>query len=335
MKKVRWGILSTAKIAQNELIPALQRSANAEVLAIATSSNMKKAEEIAKKFHIEKTYDSYEKLLHDPNIDAVYIPLPNHLHKKWVIEAARTKKHILCEKPAALNVEEVLEMKKVCEEENVLFMEGFMYYFHPQHEKVKSMIASGEIGDVTFMRAAFSFPLANRENNIKMSKDKGGGSLYDVGCYGIHSIRNVLGMEPESVYVHAIQDKSYEVDTDVVGYLSFPQKIRGVFDASFNMAKRAEYEVVGTKGRILVPRAFRPDWYSGDAKIIVEKEEETKVISVQGDQYRNEVEYFSQAVLEGLSLNELKHNYENTLRNVQVLEACLKSADTRGKVKIY
>lgn len=332
MRKVRWGILSTAKIAQNELIPAIQRAGNAEVLAIATGSNVDKAKDIADKFQIEKVYDSYEKLLNDPDIDAVYIPLPNHLHKKWTIEAARAKKHVLCEKPAALTAEDALEMKKVCEEEKVLFMEGFMYYFHPQHERVKELIAAGEIGDVAFMRASFSFPLANRENNIKMSKEKGGGSLYDVGCYGIHSIRNILGMEPESVYVHAVQDETFSVDTDVVGYVTFPQNIRAVFDASFNMAKRAEYEVVGRKGRILVPRAFRPDWHSGDAKIVVEKEGETREISVQGDQYRNEVEYFSGAVLEGKSLIDVKHSFENTIKNLQVIDACFQSIITQEKI---
>lgn len=145
MKKVRWGILSTAGIAQKALLPAFSRAENAVVTAIATGSDLAKANEIAEKFQIEKVYDDYEKLLNDPFIDAVYIPLPNHLHKEWVIEAAKNGKHILCEKPAALTAEETAEMIEVCEAKNVLFMEAFMYYFHPQHARVKEIIASGEI----------------------------------------------------------------------------------------------------------------------------------------------------------------------------------------------
>ncbi len=150
---------------------------------------LKRQIEVAKRFSIEKTYDSYEKLLDDPDIDAVYIPLPNHLHKKWVIEAAKKGKHILCEKPAAISSDEVREMENACKENGVLFMEAFMYYFHPQHERVKEIIDAGEIGDVSYMQAGFSFYLdeGRRTNSIKMSDETGGGSIYDVGCYAIHS----------------------------------------------------------------------------------------------------------------------------------------------------
>lgn len=167
-----------------------------------------------------------------------------------------------------------------------------------------------------------------------MSKEKGGGFLYDVGCYGIHSIRNILGMEPKSVYIHAILDESYGVDTDVVGYLSFPQNVRAVFDASFNMAKRAEYEVAGTIGRILVPRAFLPDWYGGDKEIIVEKEGEKKITYVQGDQYREEVEYFSQTILDGISLSDLKHTFANSIGDMHVIDACFHSLLSDKRVSI-
>src|SRR5690625_2330163 len=185
MKKIKWGIISTARIGITQLIPAIKRSTNAEVVAIATQSDINKATLIAEQFQIEKVYNSYEKLLNDPNIDAVYIPLPNHLHKEWAIKAAQKGKHILCEKPAALTTEEVYEIKKACEENNVLFMEAFMYYFHPQHNRVKEIIDTGEIGEVTFMQAGFSFYLAEerRAHNIRMSGEKGGGSIYDIGCY--------------------------------------------------------------------------------------------------------------------------------------------------------
>lgn len=336
MKQVQWGILSTAGIAQKELIPALQRATNANVAALATSSDLDKATSVAETFNIEKVYGSYEELLADPDIDAVYIPLPNHLHKKWVIEAARKGKHILCEKPAALNTEEVLEMKRVCEEENVLFMEGFMYYFHPQHHRVREIIESGEIGDVKYMQAGFSFYLDDerRKESIKMARETGGGSIYDVGCYAIHAIRNILGVEPETVHAHAFNEPNSGVDTDVVAYMTLPNSVRASFDVSFNYARRAEYVVFGTKGRIIVPRAFRPDWFGGDGQVIVESENKSRTETMYGDQYRNEVEHMSDAILNGKGLNELDHDFENTVNNMRVIDACLKSIDVEGTVEV-
>ena len=334
MKKVRWGILSTAGIAQKELIPAFKRATNAVVTGIATGSGIEKANDVAVRFGIEKTYDSYEKLLDDPTIDAVYIPLPNHLHKKWVIEAAKKGKHILCEKPAAINAEEFREMEKVCKEQGVLFMEAFMYYFHPQHERVKQIIDSGEIGEISYMQAGFSFYIdeEQRGSNIRMNDQKGGGSIYDVGCYTIHSLRNILRAEPESVHVHAIRDSNYQIDTDAVGYLTFPNGVRATFDVSFNLAMRNEYKILGTEGSINVPRAYRPDNNGGDGLVIVEKEGISRTETINGDQYRNQVEYLSQAVLDEAS--QLDHDYENTLNNLLVIDACMESIKTGEEVKL-
>src|SRR5690625_2117874 len=331
MNKVNWGILSTAKIAQNELIPAFQRASGAEVTAIATGSGIEKAKEVAEKFNIEKTYDSYEKLLDDPSIDAVFIPLPNHLHKKWVIEAAKRGKHILCEKPAALNTAEVMEMKKACEENQVIFMEAFMYHFHPQHERVREIIESGEIGEIKYMRAAFSFYLGKRENNIKMNKE-GGGSIYDVGCYTIHSMRNVLQAEPETVHMHTVHEQENNVDTDATGYVTFPGGVRGIFDVSFNMAKRSEYEVIGTEGRIIVPRAYRPDWHGGDGLVVVEKPGTSRTETLNADQYRGEIEHISQAILNGD--HKLKHDFDNTINNMRVIDACFRSIEEGRKAEL-
>lgn len=325
MKKVRWGILSTAGIAQKALLPAFSRAENAVVTAIATGSDLAKANEIAEKFQIEKVYDDYEKLLNDPSIDAVYIPLPNHLHKEWVIEAAKNGKHILCEKPAALTAKETAEMIEVCEAENVLFMEAFMYYFHPQHARVKEIIASGEIGEVTYMTASFSFYLAeeNRAANIRMSHEKGGGSIYDVGCYGIHAIRNVLGMEPASVHVHPVIDAKMNVETAAVGHLTFEDGISATFDCSFNAAMRHEYRIHGTEGSITVPRAFRPDNYGGEGMIQLEKGDVVTTELIRGDQYCLEIEQLSQAILNGEKI--APHTTQNTLNNMAVLDACYQS----------
>lgn len=334
MTKVRWGILSTAGIAQKQLIPAFKRATNAVVKGIATGSGIEKANDVAARFEIEKTYDSYEKLLADPDIDAVYIPLPNHLHKKWVIEAAKKGKHILCEKPAAINAEEFRDMEKVCKEQGVLFMEAFMYHFHPQHERVKQIIDSGEIGEVSYMQAGFSFYIDEKQrgNNIRMNDQKGGGSIYDVGCYTIHSLRNILRAEPKSVHVHAVTDSDYKIDTDAVGYLTFPNGVRATFDVSFNLAMRNEYKIFGTKGSITVPRAYRPDNNGGDGLVIVEQDGISRTETINGDQYCNQVEHLSQAVLDGAS--QLNHNYENTLNNLLVIDACLESINTGQEVKL-
>ncbi|ASK62191.1 oxidoreductase [Virgibacillus phasianinus] len=330
MTNVQWGILSTAGIAQKQLIPAFQRAANAEVTAIASSSGLKKAEAVADKFSIEKAYNSYEKLLDDPEIDAVYIPLPNHLHKEWTVKAAKKGKHILSEKPATVNAAELEEIKLACEEHRVSYMEAFMYHFHPQHDRVREIIDLGEIGDVSYMRAAHSFPMKDPESNVRMKYQAGGGSLYDLGCYAIHAIRNVLRQEPESVQVQAIKDNG--VDTDAYAYLTFPDGVHATFDSSFNLTDRNEYEVVGTEGRILVPRAFRPDKNGGDGLIIVEKQGVSRTETVNTDQYRDQVEHISEAILKGE--NHLHNDFENTLGNMRVIDACVESMETGGLVKL-
>ncbi|RXJ02091.1 gfo/Idh/MocA family oxidoreductase [Anaerobacillus alkaliphilus] len=329
MRKIRWGVLSTANIAQKEVIPALQRATNAEVVAIASLSN--RAKEVASQYHIPKAYDTYEELLKDPTIDAVYIPLPNHLHKVWTIEAAKSGKHVLCEKPASLTAEETEEMISACQEHGVRFMEAFMYQFHPQHERVRELIKNGEIGSVKLMRASFSFYLADFKENIRMNPAMGGGSIYDVGCYGIHAIRYVLQEEPKELQIHANINSEHQVDTSAVGYMKMESGIVATFDASFEMTYRAEYEVIGTKGSIKVPRAFRPDIDDGIGLVIVQNEHGVKEEIISGDIYRLQVEHFSQTILEN---NEPSYSPENTIQNMRVLDACYQSLKTGGKITL-
>ncbi|MFC3885475.1 Gfo/Idh/MocA family protein [Bacillus songklensis] len=320
MEKVRWGILSTANIAQTMVIPAIHRSKNAEVIGIASRSI--KAKEVASQLNIPKSYDTYEALLQDPDIDAVYIPLPNHLHKKWVIEAANHGKHVLCEKPAALNAEETIEMIKVCREKNVKFMEAFMYQFHPQHKRVREIIASGEIGEVKLMRSSFSFYLDQREENIRMNKEMGGGSIYDIGCYCIHAIRNVLGSEPSKIEVYGEIDPLYGVDMSAIAYLKLKNGVNAIFDCSFDMVLRQQYEIVGTEGQIFVPRSFRPDLNGGEGVIIVQRETEERTEKIPGDIYVLEVEHFSEIILED---GQPFYSAENVIQNMRVIDACYQS----------
>lgn len=326
MTKIRWGILSTANIAKKALIPAMQRAENAEVVAIASGSG--KAQEVADSLHIEKAYESYDALLDDPNVDAVYIPLPNHLHKEWVKKAAEKGKHVLCEKPAALNAEDTAELVEACRQTNVKFMEAFMYQFHPQHNRVKEIIASGEIGEVQLVRASFSFYMGNPEGNIRMDSTKGGGSIYDIGCYCIHSIRNVLGDEPEDIYVETEIDPDYQVDHSAYGIFKMKSGVRATFDCSFNIPMRSFYEVAGTKGVIKVPRAYRPDIHGDEGLVIVDKGNEIREEKIVGDQYKLEVEHISQAILDD---TEPTYTGEDTIQNMKVIEACYQSAEENSK----
>ena len=329
MDKIRWGVLSTANIAQTQVIPAMFRAGNAEVVAI--SSRGSKVHAIASALNIPKAYESYEELLNDPEIDAVYIPLPNHLHKEWVYKAAKQGKHILCEKPAALTSIEAVEMVEICREQNVKFMEGFMYQLHPQHERVKEIIASGEIGDVKLLKSSHSFNLENRDNDIRMEKDMGGGSLYDVGCYSIQVIRHISGAEAVEVHAIAEIDPESGVDISTYGYLKLDNGLTAIFDCSFNMTDRNEYEIVGTKGTIKVPLAFRPDTNGGIGSIIVQRSGMTREEKVYGDIYRLEVEHFSATIINNTSP---VITGQSTINNMRVIEACYQSIKTGRPVEV-
>lgn len=329
MDQVRWGILSTASIAKKALIPAFERAENSVVKAIASHSG--KAEEVATDFHIPKVYHDYEELLTDQDIDAVYIPLPNHLHKKWTIEAARHGKHVLCEKPAGLTVEEIKEMIDLCQSKNVKFMEAFMYQFHPQHARVREIIEAGEIGDVKYMRASFSFFLETTTGNIRMDQNKGGGSLYDVGCYCIHAIRNILQVEPFEVQVHANIDPIHEVDKSAFGYMKLENDVKATFDCSFDMIFRNEYEIIGTKGQIKVPWAFRPDINDGEGDILVQSQLGNREEKISGDIYKLQVEHISQAILAN---SEIVYSAENTIQNMRVIEACYESIKSGKLIRV-
>ena len=329
MRKVRFGILGTANIARTQLIPAIFRANNAEIIAISSRGN--KAREVAKEFNIPKAYEDYDELLQDKEVDAVYIPLPNHLHKKWVIEAAKKGKHILCEKPATLTLDEAVEMIRICREQNVKFMEGFMYQFHPQHERVKEIITSGEIGEVKLIKASHTYFMENRDTNIRMGKEMGGGSLFDVGCYAIHAIRNISQSEPIEVQAYAKIDPASGIDLTAYGFFNLANGITALFDCSFDMARRQEYEVIGTKGTIKVPFAFRPDFNGDVGLVIVQTGGVYREEKIQGDIFCLEVEHFSDAILND---SHLLNSGESTINNMRVLEASYKSIQMGAVVNI-
>ncbi|WP_033012541.1 Gfo/Idh/MocA family protein [Geobacillus kaustophilus] len=329
-RKVRFGIMSTAAIAKYVMIPAIRRTDHAEVVAIVSES--RKASEAARELGIPKAYDHYGQLLDDPDIDAVYIPLPNSLHAEWTIKAAKKKKHVLCEKPAALCEEDVRRMIEACEENGVLFMEAFMYQFHPQHERVKQLLAAGEIGDIKYMRTHFSFYLQDRATNIRMNPELGGGSLFDVGCYCVHSARHILDVEPIELFVQSHFDPHRSVDLTTNGWMRMENGILAQFTCSFDMFPQNKYEVVGTKGKIVVSRAYRPDVDGGEGRItIVTADGSEREETVSGDQYALQIEHFSRAILDG---TPLLYSPERMIQQARALDACRTSMKTGAIVRL-
>lgn len=320
MEKIRWGVLSTANIGRTQVIPAIFRAENAEMSAISSRGDRVYA--AARELGIPKAYESYEALLDDPEIDAVYIPLPNNLHKEWVIKAAEKGKHVLCEKPAALSAQEAKEMIEACEANGVKFMEAFMYQLHPQHARVKEIIASGEIGEVKLIKSSHSFYLNNRERDIRMDKTMGGGSIYDVGSYCVQVIRHLTDSEPVKVQAIAELDEATGIDLTSTVYMKMDNGIKAMFDCSFDMINRNEYEVIGTEGKIKVPFAFRPDINGGIGKVIIQNNGMTREEKIYGDIYRMEIEQFSRAILDG---GEPVITTESTLKNMAVLDKCYES----------
>lgn len=327
--KVKWGILGNANIARNAMIPALKKSTNAELVGIASSRGT--AKETATLYNIPKYFSSYQELLDDPEINAVYIPLPNNLHKEWVIKTAEAGKHILCEKPAALTSDEVREMSDACNSNNVLFMEAFMYQFHPQHQKVKRLISEGVIGEVNLMRAHFSAFVDKASGNFRLYREMGGGSVYDVGCYCIHAFRNILNSEPSEIFARSQPNADFDIDMTTTVSMLMDNGIQTVFDCSFEQPYREKYEVVGNKGTIEVLYPFRPDLHGTGIINVINGNGNKAEYRVDGNQYVLQVEHFSKCILSG---QQPQYTVENTINNMKVIDAVHRSLEENRQVKL-
>lgn len=320
---INWGILSSAEIAQVQTIPAILQAKNAKALAIASQSG--KAADAAEKFQIPRAYSSYEALLEDPDIDIVYVPLPNHLHSRWVKEAAKAGKHVLCEKPASLTVKETIEMIEVCKEHSVIFMEAFMYQFHPQHKRVRDIIATGEIGDIKLIHSSFSFILNKITANFRMDRNSGGGSIYDIGCYCIHAIRTITNSEPKFVKAISKNLPGYDIDMSAIVTMELENGVQTYFDCAMDMPQRHSYEVVGTEGSIEVSKAFIPQ-ADGEGSIkVTNKDGLIRQEIIHGHSYKLGIEHLSHCLLTNTTPMYTK---ESTIKNMRAIEACLKSLDT-------
>jgi len=321
---LRWGVLSTANIGRAAVNPAIQASSSGELLAVA-SRDSDTAEAFAAEHGIPRAYGSYEALLADSEIDAVYVPLPNSMHLEWTRKAAEAGKHVLCEKPLALNEAECLEMIEVAEANGVRLMEAFMYRFHPRIDRVRERLTQGEIGDLRVIRSSFTFRLT-RPDNIRWDPDLGGGALMDVGCYCVNVSRTIAGAEPVEVQATANwTDRG--VDREMAGMLRFADGVLAHFDCALTMDRNEVCEVAGTEGQFVVPSAFLPG--KGDVPIeLLKGREGERIEVVEGvDEYQEMVEHFASCVLGG---QPFRYPAEEAALNLRVIEALYRSAREGG-----
>ncbi len=329
MNVVRWGVVSTASIAVGKVIPGLRGAANADVLGIA-SRDESQARAVADRLGIARAYGSYEALLADPVIDAVYIPLPNHLQARWTIAAAEAGKHVLCEKPLAMTAEVAQAMVDACRASGVLLMEAFMYRLHPSWLKVRELVADGAIGRLRAVDTWFSY-FNDDPRNIRNIAEAGGGALFDVGCYSVNLSRMLFGAEPDHVQASITREAPSGVDVLTSGMLTFGDGV-----ATFTCATRVEpdqrVDIYGSTGRISIEIPFnippdRPTRISviagGEPPVAPARE----VLTFDAvDPYAVQAEEFGAAVLAG---GRVPTPPEDAVANLRVIER-LFAAGARG-----
>jgi predicted dehydrogenase len=324
---LRWGILSTADIARTKVIPGMRKAKRCSIVAIA-SREAGRAEAVALELGIPRAHASYEALLADPEVDAVYIPLPNHLHAEWSIAAARAGKHVLCEKPLALTADDAQRMIDVANVEGVTLMEAFMYRLHPSWQAVAELVASGEIGRLVSVQSWFSY-FNDDAQNIRNIREAGGGALFDIGCYSVNLSRLLFAAEPRHVSAALVRDPVSGVDVLTSAILTFDEGV-----ASFTCSTRAEDDqrvhIYGTTGRISIGIPFNipPDRPTevyvsagGDPPVAPD----TRILTFEvADPYTVEAERFAAAVLDG---QPAPVPPEDAVANLRVIERIFEAAE--------
>lgn len=322
MKKVRWGILSTAKIGVEKVIPAMQQSAYCDIVAIA-SRNIEQAKTVAAKLNIGKAYGSYEALLNDADIDAVYIPLPNDMHVPWTIKAIAAGKHVLCEKPIALSAAQAAELLEATKQHpNIKVMEAFMYRFHPQWAHAKQLINDGVIGELKSIQSHFSYYNVD-PNNIRNKKNMGGGGLMDIGCYCISISRYIFDKEPESVMATIEYDAKTQTDIYASGILNFTTGTSS-FTCSTQMVPYQRVNILGTTARIEIEIPFNapPD---KPTRMWLHTKNNIEATSFDGvDQYTLQGSLFSLAILNN---TDVPTPLQDAVNNMKVIDAVFKSEE--------
>lgn len=327
MNKVRWGVLSTAKIAVKDVIPAMQLGGHTEVVAIA-SRNLGKAEKVAEELGIERAFGSYEELLANDEIDAIYNPLPNHLHVDWTIKGLQSGKHVLCEKPVALSHVEARQLLfEARKYPRLKVMEAFMYRHHPRWKKIRELVQSGAVGKLKTVTSFFSY-YNDDPQNIRNKPAMGGGSLMDIGCYCISVPRYLFDEEPVRVFGSMEMDPELNIERLTSAILAFPSGSAS-FTSATQLARHQSVSVFGTEGKIEVPMPFNPP-SDVPTNINLEKNGKKKVLSIDPcNHYTVQGDHFSKAIIND---SEVPTGLEDAVSNMKVIDALKESNETGGWV---
>jgi predicted dehydrogenase len=325
---VRWGVLGAAKIAVEKVIPAMQKGEWSEVSAVA-SRDAGRARGVAERLGVARAYGSYEQLLADPEVEAVYNPLPNHLHVPWTIRAAEAGKHVLCEKPVGLDAAEARRLLEVRDRTGVKIQEAFMVRTHPQWLGVRDVLRSGRVGELRAVTCFFSF--YNRDaGNIRNRPEMGGGAMLDIGCYAVNLSRFAYGAEPSRVLAHVERDPEWGVDRLTSAVLDF-EAGQATFTCSTQLAPHQRMAFYGTRGRVEVERPFNAP-NDRPTRIVVAGESDQfgggeAVEFPACDQYTIQGDLFSRAVRGQI---EQPIPLEDAVRNMAVIDAVFRSAESGG-----
>ncbi len=321
MSKVRWGVLSTAHIGTATVIPAMQQGAYCEMAAIA-SRDLEKAEAAANRLGIPMAYGSYEELLADSQIDAIYNPLPNHMHVPWSIKALEAGKHVLCEKPIAPTAAEAQKLLDAAKQHpNLKIMEAFMYRFHPQWQLARQMVQEGKIGTLRTIQSFFSY-YNDDPHNIRNIADVGGGGMLDIGCYNVSVSRFIFGTEPQRVSGIVEYDPQLKTDRLASGILDFGHGT-ATFTCSTQLTSYQRVNIFGTAGRIEIEIPFNAPT-NRPCKIEYQHDNELEEILLDtSNQYTLQGDQFSLAILNN---TDVPTPLEDAIANMRVIEAVIQSS---------
>lgn len=328
MKPVRWGIIGVSEHFIRRVLLPIQKSSLVELHRICSRSP-DRAKSAAEQYGIHGWHPCYEDLINDSSIEAVYIPLPNHLHAQWIKKAADAGKHILCEKPLALNADEARDAIAYAQEKGVLVMEGFMYRFHPQWRRVKELVQCGEIGQIRTIHTVFAYHNTDPAN-IRNSLEKGGGALMDIGCYAVSAARFLLGQEPKQVISLVQRDNKFGTDILSSGILAF-ETARSLFTVGTQTFPAQVVDVYASGGRITVHIPFNiyPDV---PARVTVTTSVGSRELQLgPADQYGLEFEEFSKAIRNGQCVPIPP---EDAINNQKVIDALFRSEKSGNWEKV-
>lgn len=330
--KIRWGVLSTAKIGREKVLPGIQSSETGVVAAIA-SRGLERAQEVAGQLGIEKAYGSYEELLADPGIDAVYNPLPNHMHVPLTLQAAAAGKHVLCEKPIALSAAEARQLLN--QPHDRMIAEAFMVRAHPQWIRAREIVRSGQLGEVKAIQAFFSY-FNTDPGNIRNNAEIGGGALLDIGCYTMLAGRYFFDAEPQRAVSLIDRDPEFGTDRITSAMLDFGGGRQLSFTVSTQLTAYQRLQLVGTKKRLELVIPFNAPLGGAatlrldDGSLLGDQSAETEIIA-PCNQYSEMADVFGRAIL---GEAELPYGVEDAIQNMIVLDALFKSSDTGGWVNV-